>query len=166
MRIRIASLALAFVAAVVAIPSSPTGGAAQCKWGCKCMETSCACNSFGDGGRCDASGSGCVVSGCIPTNMAGDGERVTAGLDFALDGSVHFVVHEAGAPAPAAGTFASLPGGAREPAPEGRGALDGRWEYVAPGRSVARHCSGVVVARYYDRDTAAAARERTRSIVL
>jgi hypothetical protein len=110
--------------------------AAQCIWGCACVGRSCGCNSNGSGERCDTGGHGCVVSMCDAGGMA----------LLAPDGSPVRLA-AANGPAPAA-------------------AVQSRWEYRGHGRSVARHCSGVVVARYFDRSAAAAVRARQRTLVI
>ena len=169
MKSRLAVLALALVAAVSAISASPSSAAAQCKWGCKCMDNACGCNSLGNGGRCDAGGSGCVVSGCVPVNIESVGGRRTAGLEFTPSGAVVQVVRAERAADPRSASFAGFgPAAAMERAAEPRGeqVLDGRWEYVSPGRAVARHCSGMVVAHYFDPDAADAARRRSAAITL
>lgn len=144
------SLAAGAVLALAALAAVPAAAEAQCSWGCACMGTACGCNSNGNGGRCDASGSGCVVTQCNESR-----------LYFAPDGSVL--------------RFASAesPSGAAEPeqaeAPlDPRSELGGttRWEAAPDGRSLARHCSGVVLARYYAREDAAAIREASRTLTL
>lgn len=142
----IPTLAFCLTLAVSALAGSPVPVEAQCTWGCSCSGDACGCNSNGSGDQCDTGGDGCVVSKC-------DAD-VTSAV-FAPDGSV-----------------VPLPGGiesenslfaAREAVEAG---LPGtaRWEFVAEGRSVARHCNGWVVDRYYDRSVAAAIREGDRRI--
>ena len=139
------TLAAALLVAVGAIGAAPSTAAAQCTYGCACEGGSCGCNSNGNGGRCDASGSGCVVKACNA-----ELEPIT----FAPDGSIV--------------RFASATRGGTDPAPEASPELGGatRWEFVSGGHSVARHCSGVVVGRYYDPKTAAALREKDRTLTL
>ena len=66
----------AAVLSLASVAVTPSTAAAQCTWGCACMGTAFGCNSNGNGGRCDATASGCVVSGCTGTKMS-----------FAPDGS-------------------------------------------------------------------------------
>lgn len=162
MKARIAAFALSVLAAALAVSVAPSAAAAQCKWGCMCEGNACGCNSRGSGGTCATGGEGCVVTGCMPLSTT---LSLPAELEFTPDGSV--VVQAPGAGRPmdprslSFASFAPASAPADGPAPGGE-ALDGRWEYVAPGRAVARHCSGMVVARYFDRDAAEAARKRSR----
>lgn len=145
----ISSLWAAAALSVAAVALAPAQGEAQCSWGCACLGNSCGCNSNGNGSRCDASGSGCVVAGCNVTR-----------LYFAPDGSVvRLASAEADAPA------AEQP---EEPATSADEDLGGsiRWEAAQDGRAVARHCSGVVVARYYAAAEAAAIRDASRTLRL
>ncbi|HEX8276469.1 MAG TPA: hypothetical protein VF615_27765 [Longimicrobiaceae bacterium] len=161
MKARIAALALSVLAAALAVTVTPSAAAAQCKWGCSCEGNACGCNSKGSGGRCDAGPDSCQVSGCLPTSTM----RLPAELEFTPDGSVVVQSLSPGRAAdPRTLSFASFaPASASADGPASGGeALDGRWEYVAPGRAVARHCSGMVVAHYFDRDAAEAARKRSR----
>ncbi|HEX8276470.1 MAG TPA: hypothetical protein VF615_27770 [Longimicrobiaceae bacterium] len=162
MKARIAALALSVLAAALAVTVTPSAAAAQCQWGCTCEGNACGCHAKGSGGRCDAGGTGCVVSGCMPLSTT---MRLPIELEFTLDGSVVAQSPGAGRPVDprvlSFASFAPASAPADGPAP-GVEALDGRWEYVAPGRAVARHCSGMVVARYFDRDAADAARKRSR----
>jgi hypothetical protein len=165
MKTRFAIVALGFLAAVAAIPALPSDAAAQCKWGCKCMDNARGCNSNGNGGSCDAGGTGCVVSGCLPVKIGSNSAGRTVELEFTADGAVVQVVHAPRAVDARSITLASFtPAAARPAGRRGVQELGGRWEYVAPGRAVARHCSGMVVARYFDRDAADAARKRSRTI--
>ena len=165
MKTRLVPLAVALLAALGAVSAAPSGAAAQCQWGCTCLESSCGCNSNGNGRRCDASGSGCAVTGCAPVNIEDARVGRTAELEFTPDGAVVQVVRPERAADPRSLSFASYAPAAAQPeaAPSAQ-ALGGRWEYVAPGRAVARHCSGMVVARYFDHDAAEAARKRSRSL--
>ncbi|HET7232137.1 MAG TPA: hypothetical protein VFJ16_19175 [Longimicrobium sp.] len=115
---------------------------AQCTWGCMCQGTACGCNSNGSGSSCTTGGSGCVVYKC---------GAETGPLVFGADGS------------PVRVATIGLP--ARSLSPFGV-SVRSRWEYRTAGRSVARHCSGVVVARYFDRGAAAAVRQRQRTLVV
>jgi hypothetical protein len=134
---------------------TPVTAEAQCHWGCHCEANMCGCNRNGSGSSCDNGGTGCMVVGC--------NSQVTQ-VEFAPDGSI--VRFASTTPAPVADK-------AVEPAamdsPEAMAvALGGsyRWEYLADGRSVARHCSGLILARYYDPAVAAALREQTRTLLL
>ena len=113
------------------------------------MDRACGCNSNGNGGRCDASGSGCVVTQCNE-----------AMLFFAPDGSV---VRLASAEA---GNAAAEQREALATRPEAELGGTTRWEATQDGRSVARHCSGVVVARYYAAAEAAVLRDASRTLRL
>jgi hypothetical protein len=113
------------------------------------MGSACGCNSNGNGGRCDASGSGCVVTQCHE-----------AMLFFAPDGSV---VRLASAEA---GDAAAEQRQAPAARPEAELGGTTRWEATQDGRSVARHCSGVVVARYYAAAEVAAIRDASRTLRL
>lgn len=163
MKTRLAALAMALFASFAAISAVPSAAAAQCKWGCMCEGNACGCNSRGSGGSCATGGDGCVVSGCMPLSTT---MRLPHDLEFTPDGSV--VVQSMGAQRSADARsllFASFaPAAAPGKVQAGGQALDGRWEYVAPGRAVARHCSGMIVAHYFDRDAAEAARSRSRLI--
>ena len=118
--------------------------AAQCIWGCNCSGSACGCNSNGAGGSCATGGRGCVVTMCAVENR----------MMLAPDGSVVSLME----------TREKETSGARAlVAPT---TVQSRWEYRGPGRSVARHCSGVVVARYFDRSTAAAVRARQRVMTI
>lgn len=162
MKIRLAALAMALLGSIAAVSAVPSAAAAQCKWGCMCEGNACGCNSRGSGGNCATGGDGCVVSGCLPTSTT---MNLPRDLEFTPDGSA--VMRSTGAQRamdPRSLSFASFSSVAPS-ATDGQAgaqALDGRWEYVAPGRAVARHCSGMVVARYFDRDAADAARKRSR----
>jgi len=137
--------------------------AAQCTWGCACVGNACGCNSNGLGERCVTGGRGCVVSMCDAGGMA----------LLAPGGSP---VRLAAAPAGSAGTAAPTAAAARmdarganaaeTPALFATAAIQSRWEYHGRGRSVARHCSGVIVARYFDRSAAATTRARQRTLVI
>lgn len=141
-----------FVLAVVTLAFVPLPAAAQgessgtCSWGCKCKGTACGCNSFGSGKDCSLGGEGCVVTMC-------DQEQISL-LVIAPDGSL--------VPLPA--RYAAE----RDPAGDGKDEENvqptGRWEFVAAGRSVARHCSGLITRRYYDRATAADIRDKERTL--
>lgn len=135
------TLLLSFAAATAAVAAAPAGVEAQCTWGCACMGNACGCNSNGDGGRCDASGSGCVVTKCSVQ---------TSFLLFAPDGSVIRLA----ATEDAGGEVAVEMGGAT------------RWEASERGGSVARHCSGLVLARYYPPERAESIREESRELTL
>ena len=156
MKTRLATLALALLAAVAAVSAAPSRAAAQCQWGCTCEGNACGCNSKGSGGRCDAGGTGCVVTGCMPTNTS---------VELTPDGTVLQVAVAEQAGDSRMVAFAGFTRAA-EPreVPRAEEELGGRWEYVASGRAVARHCSGMVVARYFDPDAAEAARKRSRAI--
>lgn len=149
MKSLISTLAAAVVLAVAGIAAAPADAAAQCHWGCACTGSACGCNSNGNGGRCDAGATGCVVSGCNVERaelmvFAPDGSlaRLAANEDEGRDGSMSRTL------------------GADE--------LGGttRWEAVADGVSVARHCSGLVIARYYDRMAAATLRGQTETLAI
>ncbi|HEX8433385.1 MAG TPA: hypothetical protein VF625_18995 [Longimicrobium sp.] len=140
--IAVATIVLAPVGAVALTPSS---AAAQCKWGCACQGTSCGCNSRGNGADCVASGTGCVVGTCGAEDH---------GVAFAPDGSVVRLASQA---RPDTTMGAELTPSLGETA---------RWEFVSAGHSVARHCSGIIVARYFDSATAAALRDRDRTLTL
>lgn len=144
----ISGVLLGAVLVIAAAAFAPAPVLAQCSWGCTCMGDACGCNSNGNGGRCDAGGSGCVVTRC--------GTAVT--FYFAPDGAVvRLAVAEA-----AAGD--AEPEGTVVPDPDLGGTT--RWEAASSGRSLARHCSGVVLARYYAREEAAAIREASRMLTL
>ncbi|HEX9937205.1 MAG TPA: hypothetical protein VGB15_08780 [Longimicrobium sp.] len=136
------SLIIATAALLLAFP---VPAAAQCTWGCACRESACGCNSTGSGSGCVNGGNGCVVYRCAaeegPVVLAPDGSAARP----ALDGT--------GKPAEMRTLFAAAP-------------VQSRWEYRAPGRSVARHCSGIVVARYFDRTAAADVRRRQRTLTI
>ncbi|HET7464419.1 MAG TPA: hypothetical protein VFJ82_24380 [Longimicrobium sp.] len=140
-------LILAAAAALLAAPAAlPTAAQAQCTWGCTCRDSACGCNSNGSGSSCVNGGNGCVVYKCGSEQGP---------LVLGADGSVVRVASLATASAAwsAPGPFAAV-------------AVQSRWEYRSPGRSVARHCSGVVVARYFDRTAAAAVRRRQRTLTV
>jgi hypothetical protein len=145
----IPSLMIGAALSLAAIAFAPAQAPAQCTWGCACMGSSCGCNGNGNGSRCDASGSGCVVTGCSQTR-----------LFFAPDGSVVRL-----ASTEAAGPVAEQ---TEDPVPRPDEDLGGitRWEAAQNGRSVARHCSGVVVARYYPAAEVAAIRDASRTLRL
>ncbi|HEX2079958.1 MAG TPA: hypothetical protein VHG08_19730 [Longimicrobium sp.] len=148
-------LILLLAAAAASIAPFPQQAEAQCKWGCRCMDNACGCNSNGSGSSCDNGGNGCVVTGCD--------SQVTQ-VEFAPDGSI--VRFASTTPAPSAGDAVQS---VTADSPEAMAvALGGsyRWEYLADGRSVARHCSGLILARYYDPAAAAALREQTRTLSL
>lgn len=135
----------AVAVALLAIVSSAGSARAQgsCVWGCLCQGNACECNSNGSGSSCATGGTGCVVTKC-------DTEIRPVG--FAADGSV---IRLASWTRPRASSPAGrLPAG------------NAHWEYVARGRAVARHCSGVVVLRYFHPDAAAAVRRRQQVIVI
>ncbi|MBW3656617.1 MAG: hypothetical protein KY444_10980 [Gemmatimonadetes bacterium] len=146
----ICSLAAAVALTVASAALTPGTAEAQCTYGCACEKGACGCNSNGNGDRCDAGGTGCVVSKC------GTEEE----LAFAPDGSVIRLASAAVDEDPA-----RQPAG-NEPAPTGAMSGSTRWEYVSDGHSVARNCSGVVVARYYDARTAAAIRRKDSTLTL
>lgn len=143
----ISSLFACTALALAAVALAPAPARAQCSWGCTCINNACGCNMNGNGGRCDATATGCVVSGCSATR-----------LFFAPDGSVARLASvedaEGAAEPRQAGVADAGPGGTT------------RWEAARDGRSLARHCSGVVLARYYPRDQAAAIREASRTLTL
>lgn len=147
-------LALLFAAAA-ATALLPQQAEAQCKWGCRCMDNACGCNQNGSGSSCDNGGNGCVVTMCDV--------QVTR-VEFAPDGSVVRFASTTSAPS-AGGPMAVV---TTDPPEAVAVALGGgyRWEYLADGRSVARHCSGLILARYYDPGLAAALREQTRTLFL
>ncbi len=141
--------ALATLALVVCPPSAEAQGESSgtCQWGCLCTGNRCGCNSNGSGKDCALGGNGCVVTMC-------EQEQISL-LVIAPDGSL--------VPLPA--RYAAE----RDPAGDGKGEAItqpsmGRWEFVAAGRSVARHCSGLITRRYYDRATAADIRDMERDI--
>ena len=146
----ISSLAVSAVLAVAALAFAPASAEAQCSWGCACAGSACGCNSNGNGGRCDSGATGCVVSACNETR-----------LYFAPDGSVlRFASAE---------TTQGVANEVKEDAPlQPQSELGGttRWEAAQDGRSVARHCSGVVLARYYAREEAAAIRQASGTLTL
>ena len=136
-----------FVAAAAVF--APVRAEAQCLWGCSCVGSACGCNQRGNGGKCDATATGCVVSQCNE-----------ARLYFAPDGSVlRLASGEEG------GLAAEW---TQPPAQSAKAELGGttRWEAAGDGGSVARHCSGVVVARFYASEEAAAIREASRTLTL
>jgi hypothetical protein len=138
---------LLLLSVVAAVWAAPAPAQSTCVWGCHCEGSSCGCNSRGSGGSCDTGGSGCVVTKCGTEEV----------LRLAPDGSVVRL-----ASSPAARRAAPRPA-----APEPTAAhpqVRARWEYVALGRSVARHCTGVVIAHYYAPPVAAALRARQGSI--
>lgn len=140
-------LLLAATAALLAAQAAlPAAARAQCTWGCMCQGSACGCNSNGSGSSCVNGGTGCVVYKC----GAEQGPLV-----LGADGSVVRVA-----------SLATPLSRLAIPAPFAAVAVQSRWEYRAPGRSVARHCSGVVVARYYDRTAAAAVRHRQRTLTV
>jgi hypothetical protein len=139
----ITSLAMAVCIVAVSAAVAPSSLEAQCVYGCACEEGACGCNSRGNGDRCDAGGTGCVVSACDPKPVA-----------FAADGSVIRLASTAEAPSAPADAGGAQGGGAT------------RWEYVSDGLSVARDCRGIIVARYYDPQLAAAIRAKDRTITL
>ena len=110
-----------------------------CTWGCHCEGTGCSCNSNGSGASCDTGGTGCAVTRC-PKSVT---------LKLAPDGTpVQLASAAFRRPASGTRTAAAAP------------PLRLRWEYVSQGRSAARHCSGVVIARYFDPAAADAVRRR------
>lgn len=137
------AFAVTMLAPVAAIALTPSSATAQCKWGCACQGASCGCNSRGNVADCVASGTGCVVGTCGAEDH---------GVTFAADGSVVRLTSEARGDS--AREADAAPGGTA------------RWEFVSAGHSVARDCSGVIVARYFDSATAAALRERDFVITL
>jgi hypothetical protein len=145
----ISSLSVCAALLIAQAAFAPAPADAQCTWGCTCMGSACGCNSNGNGGRCDASGSGCVVTKCTEKAM----------LYFAPDGSVVRLASADG------GDPASEPQ-AQPAAPQAELGGTTRWEAAQDGRSVARHCSGVVVARYYAVAEAAAIRDASRTLRL
>lgn len=150
----LATLAGALLTAAAAIAAVPAAAEAQCHWGCTCEGNACGCNRNGSGSKCDNGGTGCVVTGC---NV-----EMTL-LEFAPDGSIARFASRA-ADADAAEPVREAKAAAT---PEGLVQEIGgsfRWESLEEGRSVARHCSGLILGRYYDRRTAAALREETRTL--
>jgi len=134
-------------AALLAMPAAfPKAAHAQCTWGCTCRDNACGCNSNGSGSSCVNGGNGCVVYKC-----ASDQGPLVLGADGSVVRVASLATPLARLAAP--GPFAAV-------------AVHSRWEYRAPGRSVARHCSGVVVARYFDRTAAAAVRHRQRTLTV
>lgn len=126
----------------------PARAEAQCLWGCSCVGSACGCNQRGNGGKCDATATGCIVSQCNE-----------ARLYFAPDGSVlRLALGEDDPGAERTEAFAE----------QHETQLGGttRWEAAGDRRSVARHCSGVVVARFYAAEEAAAIREALRTLTL
>jgi hypothetical protein len=114
---------------------------AQCTWGCHCEGSGCGCNSNGSGSSCDTGGTGCAVKKCgteINLKLAPDGAPVR----LASTGATGATANAAAAGQP----------------------LRLRWEYVSPGRSAARHCTGVVIARYFDPTAAALVRRRQHTV--
>ena len=134
----VVALAVAFAAAGPAHAQTST-----CVWGCHCEGNACGCNSNGSGSGCDTGGTGCVVTRC----------GKTLALQLARDGTpVQLAsVRPRGRGAPVAARAAAQP-------------LRMRWEYVSQGRSAARHCSGVVIARYFDPVAAATVRRRQHTL--
>lgn len=148
----ISSLALAAAFALAGVAIAPSAAEAQCVYGCACQGGACGCNSNGTGDGCTASGEGCVVSTCDDTTIQS--------VAFAPDGSVVQFASETegeGANVTSADGVRSL-----------RAQLSGstRWEYVSAGLSVARNCSGLIVARVYDRQAAAAIRQKDRTLTI
>jgi hypothetical protein len=139
----------AVVLGFAGVSLTPVVAEAQCHWGCRCEGNDCGCNRNGSGSSCDNGGTGCVVSGC--------GTELTHGT-FAPDGSFATFASTSTDALSSDGEHASM----ETPASGG----SYRWEFASPGYSVARHCSGVVLERYFDRATAAAVRERTRSFTI
>jgi hypothetical protein len=130
------------LAAIVAAAGPARAQASTCTWGCHCEGTGCSCNSRGSGSSCDTGGTGCAVTKC-PTAVT---------LKLAPDGTpVRLASAAVRRSAAGAGTRAEQP-------------LRMRWEYVSQGRSAARHCSGVVIARYFDPAAAAAVRRRQHTV--
>lgn len=141
--------ALATLALVVCPPSAEAQGESSgtCQWGCHCIGNRCGCNSNGSGKDCALGGNGCVVTMC-------DQEQISL-LVIAPDGSL--------VPLPARYAAERDPSGAENDETNSQPST-GRWEFVAAGRSVARHCSGLITRRYYDREVAADIRERERNL--
>ena len=139
----------AAVLATAAVAGAPETAAAQCQWGCTCMGNACGCNQNGSGSRCDLGGTGCVLTGCDTEKkitFAPDGSVVgVEGWSTAVEGEVR-VTAIASVDAEASGSV--------------------RWEYVAEGRSVARHCSGLILAHHYEPNVAASLRESVRTLRL
>ena len=148
------SLLTGLVLATMALVVCPYQAAAQgessgtCQWGCLCKGNACGCNSNGSGKDCALGGNGCVVTMC-------DQEQISL-LVIAPDGSL--------VPLPARYAAERDPAGAGEEDEKSVQPSTGRWEFVAAGRSVARHCSGLVTRRYYDRSAAADIRKKDRNI--
>ncbi len=129
--------------------ASPGTAAAQssCTTKCGCYSDGCGCQSEGgNGGDCSSTGSGCFVKKC--------GTELQS-VAMAADGS--FVELQDVIPA-----FASVPGDAstvaavqrtiaKHPAAAG-------WQFISRGHAVARSCSGIIIARFYDADAASGIR--------
>ena len=152
MRNYVVALALFLAVGALSVPNTATAQSTQsCSTKCECVSDGCGCSSGGgNGASCSASGNGCFVKKC-------DIEEIS--LHFAPDGSVI--------------RFANL-----KPEILGENATPvilqiseskfstPDWEITADGRIVARSCDGVVIKEYFDPRTAAAMRERSRSLVI
>ncbi|HEV7588703.1 MAG TPA: hypothetical protein VGO40_11370 [Longimicrobium sp.] len=138
---RLIPLQLALALATVFVAAEPARAqTSTCVWGCHCEGNGCGCNSNGSGSGCDTGGTGCMVTRC----------GKTIALQLAPDGTpVRLAAAAPGAPAGARAAGAPL---------------RMRWEYVSQGRSAARHCSGVVIARYFDPVAAGAVRRRQHTV--
>lgn len=145
----ITGLVLATIALVVCPYSAEAQGESSgtCQWGCLCRGNACGCNSNGSGKDCALGGNGCVVTMC-------EQEEISL-LVIAPDGSL--------VPLPARYAAERDPAGAGKD-DESTQPSTGRWEFVAAGRSVARHCSGLITSRYYDRAAAADIRKKDQNI--
>lgn len=147
------SLVTGLVLATVALVTCPYSARAQgessgtCQWGCLCRGNACGCNSNGSGKDCALGGNGCVVTMC-------EQEQISL-LVIAPDGSL--------VPLPARYAAERDPAGAGNDETNTQPST-GRWEFVSAGRSVARHCSGLITRRYYDREVAADIRDRERTL--
>jgi hypothetical protein len=137
-------LILASAVAALAATTAARAQANSCTWGCHCEGNGCGCNSYGSGSSCDTGGTGCAVTKCDPKSLV---------LRLAPDGTP-VQLASSSAPRPAAGDASATP------------PVRTRWEYVSRGRSAARSCTGVVVARYFDRTAAASVRRQQRVVAI
>ncbi|HEX2093027.1 MAG TPA: hypothetical protein VHG28_11520 [Longimicrobiaceae bacterium] len=116
----------------------------ECTVSCRCISSGCACStSGGSGSECQTGGDGCAVAKC--------GEELLA--FYSLDGAV-VRLNQPSRYAAEIPESTSL----EQATPR----LTGGWQFVSNRRAVARHCSGIVVARYFDREEAASIRSRSR----
>lgn len=145
-------LLLAFLVATGVAISSPADAVAQtrCTTECECVSDGCGCRSSGgNGSGCSASGDGCFVKKC--------GTELQS-VGMAADGS--FVDLRDVMPA----VFASDQNDGRRDVNRQPTAAD--WQFVSKGHAVARDCSGIIIARFYDASTATGIRRASKNLTI